>query len=227
MISRVLKGLAVIMLGIIFLNVITSFSERTALNALSARYVEKGPAELGAPNLITAVIVTYRGLDTLGEVTVLFISAAGVGLLLRRKEDAETAVQRTEASELVKTGSQFLIPMIFLLGVYIFINGHLTPGGGFQGGAVIASGTMLLLLTNPFKKLNHTVMGWLESLAGVGYVITGLLGLVLVGSFLDSRFLSLGTYGEIISAGSIPLIYIIIGLKVGTELSAVLENLKE
>ena len=62
------------------------------------------------------MLVTYRGLDTLGEVAVLFISAAGVGLLLRRREDeAEEKVRRTPSSELVQTGIQFLLPLIFLL----------------------------------------------------------------------------------------------------------------
>jgi multicomponent Na+:H+ antiporter subunit B len=57
-------------------------------------------------------------------------------------------------------------------------------------------------------------------------VLVGLLGLVLAGGFLDNRFLPLGEYGQLFSAGAIPLIYIFIGLKVGTELSAVLENFK-
>ena len=76
-----------LMLGVmalVFLNVAAHYSERSELSRLGRYYAENGPQELGAPNLVTAVVVTYRGLDTLGEVTVLFISAAGVGLLLRR-----------------------------------------------------------------------------------------------------------------------------------------------
>ena len=108
---------------------------------------------------MTAIVVTYRGLDTLGEVTVLFISAAGVGLLLRRtrrKQDdenpeegaqtEETVITHKAASEIVETATELLLPMIILFGVYVFMNGHLSPGGGFQGGAIIASGTMFLLL---------------------------------------------------------------------------------
>ena len=85
MAKRVLAYIALLLLGIMFFNVLKGYSEHAQLSGVAEHYVQKGPEELGAPNLVTAVVVTYRGLDTLGEVTVLFISAAGVGLLLRRR----------------------------------------------------------------------------------------------------------------------------------------------
>lgn len=228
MIKRAAILLGLLLLGFIFFQIVADYTPRTQLNEISHRYVTKGPEELGATNIVTAVLVTYRGLDTLGEVAVLFISAAGVGLLLRRREqDAEKQQQKTPASELVRTSIQFLLPLIFLLGAYIFINGHLTPGGGFQGGAVLASGIILLLLADPDKRLNHTTIRLLESFSGFAYVVAGLFGLILAGGFLDNRFLGLGTLGELFSAGAMPIIYVLIGLKVGTELSAVLEKMKD
>lgn len=228
MIKRATILLSLLLLGFVFLQIATDYSPRTALNPVSRHYVESGPDELGAANIVTAVLVTYRGLDTLGEVAVLFISAAGVGLLLRRRvgESKEKKDQRA-SSELVGTAVHFLLPLIFLLGAYIFINGHLTPGGGFQGGAVLASGMMLLMLADPGTRLNHGIVQLLESISGFGYVVVGLLGLTLAGGFLDNRFLDLGTFGELFSAGAMPIVYILIGLKVGTELSAVLERMKD
>jgi len=150
MIKRATILITLVLLGVIFLQMVVTYSPSTALNQLSRHYVVSGPDELGAANIVTAVVVTYRGLDTLGEVAVLFISAAGVGLLLQRKavDEAEKRPRRP-SSELVGTAIHFLLPLIFVLGIYIFINGHLTPGGGFQGGAVLASGIMLLLLADP------------------------------------------------------------------------------
>jgi len=227
MIKRATILLTLVLLGGIFLQMVTEYSPSTALNPLSRHYVASGPDELGAANIVTAVIVTYRGLDTLGEVAVLFISAAGVGLLLRRRADeTPNEKHRCPSSELVGTAIHFLLPLIFVLGIYIFLNGHLTPGGGFQGGAVLASGIMLLLLADPDTRLNHGIIEWLESSSGFSYVVVGVLGLVLAGGFLDNRFLGLGTLGQLFSAGAIPVIYIFIGLKVGTELSAVLERMK-
>jgi len=228
MIKRVGILVSLLLLGYIFLGIADGYVPRSELNAISRHYVTAGPDELGAANLVTAVIVTYRGLDTLGEVAVLFISAAGVGLLLRRKANHEAAEpDRRLSSELVATAVHFLLPLIFVLGVYIFVNGHLSPGGGFQGGAVLASGILLLLLANPGTRLDHNLVHWLESSSGFGYVLVGILGLLLAGGFLDNRFLGLGEFGKLFSAGAIPIIYVFIGLKVGTELSAVLERLKD
>ncbi len=228
MIKRVTILLSLVLLGFVFLQMVMSYTPRTALNSISEHYVTAGPDELGAANIVTAVLVTYRGLDTLGEVAVLFISAAGVGLLLRRRVgETETDPSRRTSSELVRTAVHFLLPLIFVLGIYVFINGHLTPGGGFQGGAVLASGIMLLLLADPDTRLNHGILRLLESFSGFGYVVVGTVGLVLAGGFLDNRFLDLGTFGELFSAGAMPIIYILIGLKVGTELSAVLERMKD
>jgi len=228
MIKRVTILLSLLLLGAVFLQMVASYAPRTALNPISEHYVTAGPDELGAANIVTAVLVTYRGLDTLGEVAVLFISAAGVGLLLRRRVDeTEDDPNRQASSELVRTAVQFLLPLIFVLGIYVFINGHLTPGGGFQGGAVLASGIMLLLLADPDTRLNHGIVRLLESFSGFGYVVVGVLGLVFAGGFLDNRFLALGTFGELLSAGAMPIIYILVGLKVGTELSTVLERMKD
>jgi len=228
MIKRITILLSLLLLGSVFLQMVAGYSPRTALNPISEHYVTQGPEELGAANIVTAVLVTYRGLDTLGEVAVLFISAAGVGLLLRRRVgETEEGSNRQASSELVQTAVHFLLPLIFVLGIYVFINGHLTPGGGFQGGAVLASGIMLLLLANPDTRLNHGIVRLLESFSGFGYVVVGVLGLVLAGGFLDNRLLDLGTFGELFSAGTMAIIYILIGLKVGTELSAVLERMKD
>jgi multicomponent Na+:H+ antiporter subunit B len=198
------------------------------LTGIAEHYVSQGPAELGAPNLVTAVVVTYRGLDTLGEVTVLFISAAGVGLMLgqRRRMASDKEQESKPSSEIVVTAAQLLLPMIFLFGIYVFVNGHLSPGGGFQGGAIVAAGSLLLFLTLPRAQMRRRLVSVTESLSGFGYVVIGVLGVMLAGGFLDNRIMSLGTYGTLFSAGAIPIIYTLIGLKVGSELSAVLDRFR-
>jgi multicomponent Na+:H+ antiporter subunit B len=240
MIKRIVILLVLLMLAVIFLDLAANYSEKTSLSPLGHYYAEQGPSELGAANLVTAVVVTYRGLDTLGEVTVLFISAAGVGLLLRRTrrtdddEDLEkgdraeeTAGARKPASEIVETATQLLLPMVILFGIYVFLNGHLSPGGGFQGGAIIASGTMFLLLALPESHISRLMIAMTESLSGLSYVVIGVLGVLLAGGFLDNRIMGLGTYGSLFSAGAIPLIYVFVGIKVGFELSAVLDRFRK
>jgi len=211
-------------LGAILLKFILSFSEKTALPEVAAHYIEKGPSELGSANIVTSVVVTYRGLDTLGEVTILFAAAAVVGLLIHLNRN-ENAVRR-EGSELLKTASVLLFPLILLFGAYVFINGHLSPGGGFQGGAIIASAVVLTVLASPNRKIGHTVLSVIESLSGLFYVGLGMAGAVLaVNGFLDNRIIPLGEFGSLFSAGLIPIIYTVIGLKVGSELSSVVITL--
>ena len=233
MIKRMFIFLMLALMAVIFFNLASNYTESDSLSKLGQYYVEKGPQEIGAPNLVTAVVVTYRGLDTLGEVTVLFISAAGVGLLLRRsrrKQDEQTNktdIVHKAASEIVETATELLLPMIILFGIYVFMNGHLSPGGGFQGGAIIASGTMFLLLALPESHLSRLMIAVIESLSGFSYVVVGVLGVIWAGGFLDNRFMELGTYGDLFSAGAIPLIYTFVGLKVGFELSAVLDRFRQ
>lgn len=239
MIKRLFIFIMLALMATIFFNLASNYKENGSLSKLGHYYVENGPQEIGAPNLVTAIVVTYRGLDTLGEVTVLFISAAGVGLLLRRSrrrdkdehDEAQTMLaipsKQVAASEIVETATELLLPMIILFGIYVFMNGHLSPGGGFQGGAIIASGTMFLLLALPESHLSRLLIAITESLSGFSYVVVGVLGVVLAGGFLDNRFMDLGKYGDLYSAGAIPLIYTFVGLKVGFELSAVLDRFRQ
>jgi multicomponent Na+:H+ antiporter subunit B len=228
MIKRIVVLAALAFFLFLFLSRVSGIDTPSMLHGVGAGYVDRSVRELNSPNVVTAVVVTYRGIDTLGEVSVLFLAAAAISLLLRsaagKSGDGEVKEKRG-ASEILTTGADVLAPVIVFFGVYIFLNGHLTPGGGFQGGAVVASAVLLLFLAYPRYRLRHGILDVLESLSGTVYVVIALLGLVLASGFLDSRFLPLGETGRMLSAGTIPLIYTVIGLKVGTELAGILENL--
>jgi multicomponent Na+:H+ antiporter subunit B len=208
-----------------------NLSERTSIHYINKDvnnestqiiYNETKNPESGSANYVTSIIANYRALDTLGEITVLFIAAAGLAFVLgdHNKNNAFAS----HASFIVKTGVKILFPLLFLLGIYIIIHGHLTPGGGFQGGAVIATAILLKFLAYKDYKLNHTGLTILESFAGISFLIIGLIGLYTDGSFL-TNFLANGTIGTLFSAGVIPIIYILIGIKVGAELSGIISNL--
>ena len=102
-------------------------------------------AEVGAANTVTSVVVLYRGFDTLGEVTVLFLAALGLTLLMKGEKHLQAKL--FDESFILKTGSYLLFPFMILFGMYIIVHGHLTPGGGFQGGAIIATGFLLMLIS--------------------------------------------------------------------------------
>lgn len=229
MIKRLTLILLLAGIGAIFTGLLLNYVPNETLNRTAEYYAEHTARDLGAANLVTAIIVTYRGLDTLGEVTVLFLTAAIVGLVLARgkHEPSQPTRERPPTGELLVTGTRLLLPLILLFGAYVFTHGHLTPGGGFQGGAILASGTLLMLLSHPLRRFGHRMIAIVESIAGLAFVLVGVLGIVLAGGFLDSRILPTGTLGELFSAGAIPIIYTFVGLKVGAEFSSMLENLSE
>lgn len=189
-------------------------------------YVENGVGETGAANIVTSVVVNYRGFDTLGEVTILFIAALGVGAAFATVEKKVDKKVIEPASLILSTGCRFLFPFILLLGTYIFVHGHLTPGGGFQGGAIVASAFLLMYLGCRGRRVNEREAKTAESLGGLIFVITGLLGLVFGGYFL-LNFLPKGTVRMLFSAGIIPIINVAIGFKVGSELASIIDNMLE
>lgn len=228
MIKRIIALLLLLGVGALFTSLLLAYIPDTDLNLTARYYAEHASGDIGAANIVTAIVVTYRGLDTLGEVTVLFLASGIVGLVLSFGQRRNTSQRNlVPVGELLTTASNYLAPIIMLLGVYVFVNGHLTPGGGFQGGAIIASSMLLLLLTDPLKQFSHSLISTLESFSGIAYVALGLIGLLLAGGFLDSRILPNGVLGELISAGAIPLIYSLIGLKVGAEFTSMLASLSE
>jgi multicomponent Na+:H+ antiporter subunit B len=227
---RAFAILAIALLGLLFAHLVADYSERQSLWPLAEKYVTRGPLEVGAPNVITGILLTFRGFDTLGEVAVLFMVAAGVGLVLGGgKQDESVATEtagREPTSELVRNGADVLLPLIFIFAAYIIMNGHLSAGGGFQGGAVVASAVMLLLLAKPASSLDHSVLSFVESLAGVLFVLVGVAGLIFAGGFLDNRVLPLGQFGAFFSAGAIPVISLLLGIKVGAELSVIIDRFR-
>ena len=231
------RGAAIVLialLGVIFATIAVNYSQRSSLPVLAAAYVDLVPRELGAPNVITGILLTYRAFDTLGEVAVLFMVAAGLGLLLgaggKERDEVQAGIRRslkeTPSTEIVQNGAEILVPLIAIFAAYIVMHGHLGPGGGFQGGAVMASCVLLLLLAKPDYRIKLAHLSFIESLAGLLIVVVGIAGIILAGGFLDNRVLPLGEFGAFFSAGAIPVLSVLLGVKVGCELSVIIERFR-
>ncbi len=180
-------------------------------------------AQEGVANAVTTVVVFFRGFDTLGEIAVLFIAALGIGLML---SDHCKKPSKEESNFILQKASKLLFPVIMLFGVYVMIYGHLSPGGGFQGGVIIASGVLLLLISDQNFEVPHSLISALETFAGISYVIIGLIGLLVLDRFLGN-FLphDISEMGMLLSGGIIPLVYIIVGIKVGSEMSLIVQHM--
>ena len=114
-------------------------------NGVAQRYVRDGVAETGALNAVAGMILDYRAFDTFGESTVLFAATMSVLFLLQsRPEKHRLRVYRDQPSDRLLQGAvRIIFPFILLFGIYVVLNGHLSPGGGFSGGAVLGAGMIL------------------------------------------------------------------------------------
>ena len=214
-------------------NIVQPYGESKLNNSVSEKYVNQSVtassenitygrtknAELGAANAVTNVVLGYRAFDTLGEVSVLFVSALGVSLLI----GSTGFISREKSGFILRVGSKVVLPIILIVGVFVITHGHLTPGGGFQGGAMIAAAMLLMALSDPefFPVVRNFKI--LEGLSGTAFIIIGLIGIQATGYFL-SNYMSTGMIGDLISAGTLPILYVFIGLKVGSELTNIIAD---
>jgi multicomponent Na+:H+ antiporter subunit B len=123
---------------------------------------------------------------------------------------------------ILKTITKWLLPFIQLYGVYVVFHGHISPGGGFSGGAILGASIILYIIVFGMdkgeKKLRHQTALIIESGGVAWYMIIGLIGLAITGSYLANQNAGfyLGDAGALISAGMIPLITIGVGMKVAS-----------
>lgn len=127
---------------------------------------------------------------------------------------------------IVQKVTQIMCGIIFLYGIYIILHGHLTPGGGFAGGTIIAGSFILLVIAFGSEflalKKEETGSSILESTAILAFLVIASVGLLIggVGIFFVN-FLPKGTVGSLISAGVIPLFNIAVGIEVAAALVTV------
>lgn len=123
---------------------------------------------------------------------------------------------------IVKTISSWVKVLIFLFGIYIILTGHLSPGGGFAGGVILACSYVLLMLAFgrelAEKNMPSALGSKLDCIGAFAFALIAVLGLVFGGVFFFNFLAQYGEPFKLLSAGTIPLSNIAIGLKVGASL---------
>lgn len=124
----------------------------------------------------------------------------------------------TEKKIIVKCGADKFLPFALMFGIYIIMFGTISPGGGFQGGVIVASAALLLYLGYGYnlakKVINTEVLRVNEAIGASLYVILGLLGIVATANFCRNIFFDNGNVGDLISAGTITFMGYAVGYKV-------------
>ena len=200
-------------------------------NEVAERYINKGLEETGATNIVAGMILDYRAFDTLGESHVLFVAAIVVTLLLRldkeKRDDKETSIIETigEAKEadkvfepkndiVLQKVTLIFVPIIIIFGIYVILNGHLSPGGGFSGGAIIGAALIMYLNAFGFEKtskfFNEKVYKRICFSGLAFYALAKCYAFFCGANHLDSH-ISKGIVGHILSAGLILPLDIAVG----------------
>nr|WP_223243126.1 MnhB domain-containing protein [Streptomyces sp. CBMA123] len=179
-------------------------------------------------NVVSSVNFDIRAFDTLGEESILFTTVLGATLLLRLARDERQ--HRPTAERVLPTTGLFgvvLMPVTLAVGVYIIAHGQLSPGGGFQGGVVLATALHLAYVAADYRILKKvrplTVLDVADSLAAASFTIIGLAALITGGAFLKN-VLPLGTFNTITSGGTVPVLNAAVGIEVASALIVLLAH---
>lgn len=200
-------------------------------NIVAQRYIENGLQETGAVNIVSGMILTYRAFDTFGETNVLFIATCCVMIMLMLDENSpEEKVEQDENRRfepkndiILKFAARVLCPVIFVFGIYIILNGHISPGGGFSGGAILGSGMILYVNAFGFTRTGQ----WFNEHIYKIFKISALCAYGLIGSYFYitgangiENHIPLGIPGHILSSGIILPINIAVGIEVACTMYA-------
>lgn len=209
---------------------------RPVNNEVAERYIEKGLQETGAVNIVSGMILDYRAFDTLGESHVLFVATITVLIMLRidkqKKDGVGTSVEEAEINDriyepkndaILQNAARVLVPVIIIFGIYVILNGHLGPGGGFSGGAIIGAGMILYLNAFGFQKterfFTEKTYKWISFFALSFYCLAKSYSFYAGANHLES-VIPKGTPGAILSSGLILPLNICVGLVVACTIYA-------
>ena len=197
---------------------------------VAPRYIGESPREIGVPNMVTSVLASYRGYDTLGETAVIFTAGLTVLLLLRRSGpgDAHKAVdERRDGAAMrdamvLRVMSKLFIPLILLFALYVQFHGDFGPGGGFQAGVIFAAAFVLYSMINGIEHTRKIAppdrVEIFISLGLLLYIGTGLASFFTGGNFLEYKVLA----ADAVAGEHLGIILIELG--VGITVAAVMIN---
>jgi multicomponent Na+:H+ antiporter subunit B len=176
-------------------------------------------------NVVGAIVFDYRGVDTMGEEFILFGAVLGVVLLLRAKSADEAEEEEEQEEEVVdpvtsdglRWAGALMVGIALAIGIWLVAFGFVTPGGGFQGGVVIAGALLLVYAAGSFRSWSRVsdekVLDPVEGIGVGGYVVVGLAALISALPFLHN-LLGGGQPGTLMSGGSLQFLNVATALEV-------------
>jgi multicomponent Na+:H+ antiporter subunit B len=187
-------------------------------------------------NAVTGVTFDLRGFDTLGEELILFVAALGATVLLRAQRSEEAVAQAAEGEEqrgpqtsgALRALGAVLVGPVLLLGVYVVVHGALTPGGGFQGGVILAGALLLVYAAGQVAAVQRvrpvSMVEVADAVGAASYTLIAVAGLVFGIAVMDN-VLPFGTAGSLLSGGIVPVLSVGVGVEVTAAVTLILSEL--
>mgnify|MGYP000333515869 FL=1 len=182
-------------------------------------FLINGLQETGSLNLVTGIYLDYRLFDSLFEAGILLIAVSGVMWISQHKiqeKNASFMLDKQKTPELFITFSRLLYPFMLVFGFYVIINGHLSPGGGFQGGAIVATAILILYYIDITKTIDVKLILTIEKFLFMALVLIGALSFVTTGHPF-TNFILQSEYKAIY----LMTLNVLIGIKVALGLTAI------
>lgn len=175
----------------------------------------------GSANVVSSINFDQRGLDTLGEESILMASVLGAAALLRPARD-ETEVRPLSGGRVLDSTrliGYLMIPVTAIIGLDVISHGHLTPGGGFQGGVIVGTGIHLLYVAGSYGALQRArpvrAFEWGEAIGAGAFAALGVVAVFVGGAFL-ADVIPNGSFGNLFSGGTVPLLNGAVGVEVAS-----------
>jgi multicomponent Na+:H+ antiporter subunit B len=232
-----LAGAALIALAVVLVWAVAELPRPDAPPPATARLsTTVSVHERHVTSTVAGITFDLRALDTLGEELILFLAAVGVAVLLRaQREEGRAADTSDEARERrsgmpgpVRALGAALIGPLLVFGAYIVTHGQLTPGGGFQGGIILAGALLLAFVSGqvlaPQAARPVDAAEVLHALGAGAFALVGIGGLVFAGAAL-ANFIALGTTGQLLSGGTILVLEIAVGVEVAAAITLIFTEL--
>ncbi|MFA7417011.1 MAG: MnhB domain-containing protein [Acholeplasma sp.] len=218
------KLILIPLLGVILILFMIAMTDLESIynNAGKVFFSSNAYLDTGSLNAVTAIYLDYRLFDSLFEAAILLIAVAGIMWISQHKikeKNASFMLDKYKTPDLFITFSRLLYPIMLTFGIYVIVNGHLSPGGGFQGGAIVATAILILYYIDISKTIDVKLIITIEKILFLILLFVASLSFFTRDGLLFTNFI--GSDFTQIKAIFLMLLNIIIGLKVALGLVSI------
>jgi len=192
MVKTMIKKISLIIILAIFLIIFIILQNDLLLNQsdLSRLYfLQNTLNETSSENIVTGIYLDYRLFDSIFEASTLLIAVSGIIFITRNYEyttDTFFIFDKHKASNILTHLSSILFPFLLVFGLYIITHGHLTPGGGFQGGAILATAVLTTYYINPGRAINTKYLVLIEKILFIALILISSISLITRNTFFTN-----------------------------------------